>query len=78
MHRQWKQGQVSWEEYSDTAQLCWDGVRKAKVQLERNLVRDAKNNKASTGTSARKGRSKKKYRPVEQDWQTGNNDRGEG
>ena len=29
MHRQWKQGQVSWEEYRDAACLCRDGVRKA-------------------------------------------------
>ncbi|KAK4828824.1 hypothetical protein QYF61_000881 [Mycteria americana] len=45
MHRQWKQGQVTWEEYRDTACLCRDGVRKAKVWLELNLARDAKNNK---------------------------------
>ncbi|KAK4828806.1 hypothetical protein QYF61_000863 [Mycteria americana] len=45
MHRQWKQGQVFWEEYRDTACLCRDGVRKAKAQLELNLARDAKNNK---------------------------------
>ncbi|KFQ65375.1 hypothetical protein N334_04245, partial [Pelecanus crispus] len=45
MHRQWKQGQVSWEEYRDAAWLCRDGVRKAKAQLELNLARDAKNNK---------------------------------
>ena len=31
MHRQWKQGQVSWEEYRDAASLCRDGVRKAKA-----------------------------------------------
>ena len=45
MHRQWKQGQVSWEEYRDAAQLCRDGVKKAKAQLELNWARDAKNNK---------------------------------
>ncbi|KAK4811070.1 hypothetical protein QYF61_016356 [Mycteria americana] len=45
MHRQWKQGQVSWEEYRDTARLCRDGVRKAKAWLELNLARDTKNNK---------------------------------
>ena len=43
MHGQWKQGQVSQEEYRDAAWLCRDGVRKAKVQLELNLARDAKN-----------------------------------
>jgi len=44
MHRQWKQGQVSWEEYKDTAQQCRSGVSKAKVQLELNLTRGTKNN----------------------------------
>ncbi|KFQ21233.1 hypothetical protein N331_04258, partial [Merops nubicus] len=45
LHKEWKQGQVSWEEYRDTAQLCRDEVRKAKAQLGLNLVRDAKKNK---------------------------------
>ncbi|KAK4815291.1 hypothetical protein QYF61_026196 [Mycteria americana] len=45
MHRQWKQGQIPWEEHRDTAWLCRDGVRKAKAQLELNLARDAKTNK---------------------------------
>ncbi|KAK4821003.1 hypothetical protein QYF61_010734 [Mycteria americana] len=45
LHRQWKQGQVTWEEYRNTARLCRDGVRKAKAQLELNLAGNAKNNK---------------------------------
>ncbi|KFR03253.1 hypothetical protein N306_07323, partial [Opisthocomus hoazin] len=45
LHRQWKQGLASWEEYREAARLCRDGVRKAKAQLELNLARDAKNNK---------------------------------
>jgi len=36
---------VSWEKYRDAARLCRDEVRRAKVQLELNLARDAKNNK---------------------------------
>jgi len=44
MHRQWKQGQVSREDYRDAARLCRDGVRKAKAQLELTLARGAKNN----------------------------------
>ncbi|PKU39791.1 rna-directed dna polymerase from mobile element jockey-like [Limosa lapponica baueri] len=39
MPRQWKQGQVSWEEHREAARLCRDG------ELELNLARDAKNNK---------------------------------
>jgi len=45
MHRQWKQGQISREEYRDTARLGRDGVRKTMAQPEQNLARDAKNNK---------------------------------
>ena len=45
LYRQWKQGQVSWEEYKDAARLCRDEVMRAKVQLELNLASDAENNK---------------------------------
>ena len=45
MHRQWKQGQVTWEEYKDAARLSRDGVRKAKGQLEWELANSAKNKK---------------------------------
>ncbi|KFQ66130.1 hypothetical protein N335_00947, partial [Phaethon lepturus] len=45
MHRQWKRGQLSWDEYRDAAQFGRDGVRKAKVWLELNLASNTKNNK---------------------------------
>jgi len=45
LHRQWMQGQVSWEEYRDAAWLCRGGIRKAKARMQLNLARDAKNNK---------------------------------
>ncbi|KFQ62499.1 hypothetical protein N334_03741, partial [Pelecanus crispus] len=45
LHRQWKQGQVSWGEYRETARLCREAVRKAKARMELNLARDVKNNK---------------------------------
>jgi len=45
MHRQWKQGQASGEEYRNAARLFREGVRKAKVQMELNMARDAKNKK---------------------------------
>ena len=45
LHRRRKQRQVSWEEYRDAARLCRDGVWRARVQLELNVARDAKNNK---------------------------------
>ena len=44
-HRQWKKGQVLWEEYKEAARLCRVGIRKAKVQLELSLAKDAKKNK---------------------------------
>ena len=42
MHRKWKQRQVPWEECRNAADLCRDGVRKAKAQLELDLARSAK------------------------------------
>ncbi|PKU34089.1 rna-directed dna polymerase from mobile element jockey-like [Limosa lapponica baueri] len=45
LHRKWKKGQASWEEYRDVARLCRDEVRKAKAQLELNSARDVKKNK---------------------------------
>lgn len=34
MHRQWKQGEVSWEKCRESAWLCRDGSRKAKAGAE--------------------------------------------
>ena len=45
MHRQWKRGQVPWEEYKEAARLCRDWVRKADARLELHLARDTKKNK---------------------------------
>ena len=36
---------MPWEVYRNTVRTCRDGIRKAKVLTELNLVRDAKNNK---------------------------------
>ena len=40
MYRQWKEEQVAWEEYGDAVQMCRDGIRKAKAQMEMQLVKD--------------------------------------
>ncbi|KFZ52648.1 hypothetical protein N338_12088, partial [Podiceps cristatus] len=64
LHGQWKQGRVSWEEYRDAARLCRDGVRKAKAQLERNLARDAKNNKKGYRYINRKRKVKESVPPL--------------
>lgn len=45
MHRKWKQEHVAWEEYKDGAQICRDGIRKAKEQLELNLARNTNKKK---------------------------------
>ncbi|PKU49591.1 rna-directed dna polymerase from mobile element jockey-like [Limosa lapponica baueri] len=45
IHRKWKKGQATWEEYRDVARLCRDEVREAKAQLELDLARDIKKNK---------------------------------
>ena len=44
MQGQWKEAQVRWEEYRDTARLCRDEVRKAKAQVKLDLARDVKKN----------------------------------
>lgn len=43
--KRWKQGQVTWEEYSDTVQACRNADGKAKTHLELDLARDMKGDK---------------------------------
>jgi len=43
----WKEGQATWEEYSNVVKAHRDATRKAKVHLELNLARDVKGNKKS-------------------------------
>lgn len=38
---------MTWDKYSDTVQLCRDGVRKAKACRELDLVRDVKGDRKS-------------------------------
>ena len=44
-YRHRKQGCTTWEEYGDPVWTCRDSIRKAKAQIELNLVRDVKNKK---------------------------------
>jgi len=78
-HRQWKQGQVSWEEYRDAVRLCRDEVRKAKAQLKLNLARNAKNDKKGFYRYVnQKSQFKQSVTPPdEQEWQTHINRQGE-
>ena len=41
----WKEGQATWEEYSNVVRARRDATRKAKAHLELKLARDVKNNK---------------------------------
>lgn len=60
-YREWKQGQVAWEEYREIVQGARNQNRKAKAVIELNLARDIKldeasmQEKASIGTSVIKG-----------------------
>jgi len=47
VHGMWKEEHVTWEEYRNVVRACRDATRKAKVHLEFNLSRDAKDNKKS-------------------------------
>ncbi|KFV03790.1 hypothetical protein N340_13356, partial [Tauraco erythrolophus] len=44
-YREWKQGQVAWEEYRAIVRATRDQVRRAKGLIELNLARDIKSNK---------------------------------
>ncbi|KFQ42915.1 hypothetical protein N333_08226, partial [Nestor notabilis] len=43
--RRWKQGQATWEDYTNAVWEARDQVRKAKAQLELYLARDVKSNR---------------------------------
>ena len=43
MYRKQKQGCVAWEEYRAVVCVCRDMIRKAKMQMELNLVKSMKN-----------------------------------
>ena len=36
---------MAWKEYKDAIQMCRDGIRQDKTEIELNLGRDVKNNK---------------------------------
>ena len=51
MHRQCQQGQGAWQEGGAGAGLCGAGGRKAKAQLELDVVRGAKPRRANPSVS---------------------------
>lgn len=44
-HERWQHGEVTWEDTATLSRACMDGVRKARTNLELNVVRDLKGNK---------------------------------
>ncbi|KFU98828.1 hypothetical protein N340_10187, partial [Tauraco erythrolophus] len=64
-YREWKQGQVAWEEYRTIVRVTRDQVRKAKALIELNLARDIKGNKKGFyGYVSDKKRSREDLGPV--------------
>jgi len=54
----------TWGEYRDAVQTCREGIRKAKVQMELNLVRNVKNNKRSYRYTGQKRQTKESLPPL--------------
>lgn len=46
VHRRWKQGQSTKEEFRNIAWACRDGIRKDKAQLELRFAKDIKGNES--------------------------------
>ena len=79
MHRQCQQGQGAWQEGSVGAWLCGAGGRKAKAQLELDVVRGAKKNEEGFDRAVNLKRKAQEGEPIsEQCRQAGNNRQGEG
>ena len=64
MCRKWKQGCVSWEEYRAVVHVCRDRIRKAKAQMELNLVRDVKDEKGFYRYTGRRRQAKESVSPL--------------
>ena len=78
MHKQWKQGQLSREEYRDATRPCKDRVRKTKVQLELGLARGTKKDKKGFSRYSNQKQSQVGCTlPIEQ-YKDRNNKQGEG
>ena len=79
MHRQCQQGQGAWQESVAGAGLCGAGGRKAKAQLELDVVRGAKKYEEGFDRAVNLKRKAQEGKPTsEQCRQAGNNRQGEG
>ena len=64
MHRQWKQKQITWDEYGDATRLCRDDIRKAKGQLELDLARGERKDKKGSYRDTDQKRKVQESRPT--------------
>ena len=63
MYRKWKNSFVAWEEHRAVVCVCRDRIRKAKAQIELDLVRDVKDNKKGFYRHTGRGRQAKESVP---------------
>jgi len=79
MHRQWKQGQVTWKECKHVVRLCRDGARNAKAQLELDLAMGAEIDKKVFYRYINWKRKGQEAYPLSEQYQeASNNGQGEG
>ena len=79
MHRQCQQGQGAWQEGGAGAGLCGAGGRKAKAQLELDMVRGPKKNEEGFDRAVNLKRKAQEGKPIsEQCRQAGKNRQGDG
>ena len=64
MYRKWKQGCVAWEEDRAVVRVGRDRMRKAKVQMELNLVKDVKDKKGFYRYIGRRRQAKESVPPL--------------
>ena len=78
MHRQCQQVQEAWQEGSAGAGLCGAGGRKAKAQLELDVVRGAKKNEEGINRAVNLKRNAQEGKPIREQCKQAGNNRKEG
>ncbi|PKU49555.1 hypothetical protein llap_108 [Limosa lapponica baueri] len=65
-YREWKQGEVDWEEYRETVRVARNQMRQAKASIELDLARDIKDNKKNFYKYVRdKGKTREDVGPLQ-------------
>ena len=78
MHRQCQHSQGAWQEGGAGAGLCGAGGRKAKAQLELDMVRGAKKNKEGFDRAVNLKRNAQEGKPIREQCKQAGNNRKEG